>query len=1059
MESNSITAPARRDGNRSSIPAALMPDVVSRRSAGQTSRQVAAWLTHERLVPTSHGSVDRLLHRHARAEAASRLASNEAEFIAAMATDRAAFNDALNSMGALQQGVFQLAATSNAEEPSREVTTSFRIMCRQATVIDRRLRHTESALVAADRQVCLIQHRQQRIADAPTPPSAPMGCDDVPARPPDAPAEHLPMASLNSRVRRCFLLVLISVLKWTWASGVDSGPERLRTGANHRSSDLAGWVIWGGRRAPVVMLRRLLAWLATSAANAGRRFSLTAMGSRKSQGKQTVEVTAITVALMPARRHRHRLILAGLGLLVLTFAAWLRLHGTPSTGSASDDLPEVGVNGGAADLPVQHPSSAIRAVSSGQLHGVVVTSDGEPAPGADVSIQPEGAKAQVNQVLTTDAAGLFTARSLADGVYTVLATRAGLVSDRVRGIVGAGVPELELRLKLEAGASLAGTVRDATDGSTLAGCLVTTAFGQSISCDHAGRFILGPLSPGDVPLRVGAAGYAPRDVTVSLTRRTRASADVALTRGASVAGTVLDPDHKPFRGARIRSSHYALDGAPPAEVETTSDAKGRFTLDGVAPGRATFQATASGYAETAGVELLLLSGDHREGVELTLTTGGAIAGRVLTSAGQGIAGAQVQAIRLSDKAVAASTLSTNDGAYRLDGLGDGDYTVVATSNGSRGVSPNLHVKTREETNADVTLGEEFVTGRVVTSSGAPVAGAVVIVVSSMSSGQGQQATSTDGAGKFRVDGLVGAPYRVQAKAEGKGSVEVRGVAAKAQVELVLAGVGRIEGVVTDRQGHGIESFEVKLVPRDEHQAGSVEGRFRTRRLVSPDGSFSFDDVPTGKYEVRASTSGRVEAEQQAEVTADTAAHVALTLDEGVTVSGKVLLDGAPAVGCEVHPGSDSPSTDANGAFRLTGVEPDNGRVFVWARCPDGAVATGLTTVEGEQGEIVLTAKMTHDQRFDRANVDFGGVGISLRTDAGQVIAARVFEGGPAFVAGVQNGDIILSVDGWPTGGAALQDVVDRIRGPLGMPVVLGIVRPSTGAAFPAYAERDRIVAD
>src|ERR1051326_299586 len=71
---------------------------------------------------------------------------------------------------------------------------------------------------------------------------------------------------------------------------------------------------------------------------------------------------------------------------------------------------------------------------------------------------------------------------------------------------------------------------------------------------------------------------------------------------------------------------------------------------------------------------------------------------------------------------------------------------------------------------------------------------------------------------------------------------------------------------------------------------------------------------------------------------------------------------------------------------------------------------------------------------------FGGVGIEISVEEGvpQVISA--IEGTPAAAADIQPGDRIVKADGQPTVGMDLSEVVRRLRGKPGTPVVLTVAR-------------------
>lgn len=71
--------------------------------------------------------------------------------------------------------------------------------------------------------------------------------------------------------------------------------------------------------------------------------------------------------------------------------------------------------------------------------------------------------------------------------------------------------------------------------------------------------------------------------------------------------------------------------------------------------------------------------------------------------------------------------------------------------------------------------------------------------------------------------------------------------------------------------------------------------------------------------------------------------------------------------------------------------------------------------------------------------EFFGVGIEISLENGQVVVVAPIEDTPAFRAGLQPGDIILSIDGQPAQELSLQEVVSRIRGAKGTEVELGIM--------------------
>ncbi|MEO1495867.1 MAG: S41 family peptidase [Planctomycetota bacterium] len=84
---------------------------------------------------------------------------------------------------------------------------------------------------------------------------------------------------------------------------------------------------------------------------------------------------------------------------------------------------------------------------------------------------------------------------------------------------------------------------------------------------------------------------------------------------------------------------------------------------------------------------------------------------------------------------------------------------------------------------------------------------------------------------------------------------------------------------------------------------------------------------------------------------------------------------------------------------------------------------------------------------DEMRQEFGGVGVMIRVAAeppgGLVVVEPPDPSGPAFDAGVKNGDRIVAIDGHPTEGITLPEALEQLRGPIGAPVDLRLARPQS----------------
>jgi carboxyl-terminal processing protease len=86
---------------------------------------------------------------------------------------------------------------------------------------------------------------------------------------------------------------------------------------------------------------------------------------------------------------------------------------------------------------------------------------------------------------------------------------------------------------------------------------------------------------------------------------------------------------------------------------------------------------------------------------------------------------------------------------------------------------------------------------------------------------------------------------------------------------------------------------------------------------------------------------------------------------------------------------------------------------------------------------------------------YAGVGMQITVVRDTALVTRVFTGSPAALAGVQRGDRIVRVGGEPVVGMPLDQVTQRLLGPIGTPVEVDYIRHGTGAIHRSFV-RDRV---
>ncbi|HHO52832.1 MAG TPA: PDZ domain-containing protein [Deltaproteobacteria bacterium] len=90
--------------------------------------------------------------------------------------------------------------------------------------------------------------------------------------------------------------------------------------------------------------------------------------------------------------------------------------------------------------------------------------------------------------------------------------------------------------------------------------------------------------------------------------------------------------------------------------------------------------------------------------------------------------------------------------------------------------------------------------------------------------------------------------------------------------------------------------------------------------------------------------------------------------------------------------------------------------------------------------------------------EFGGLGITISMDAdgGRLIVDYPLKDTPAHAAGLQSDDHIVRIDGESTINMSLDDAVRRLRGPVGAPVVVEVMRPGVPEPIQFRVQRELI---
>ncbi|RKG88488.1 hypothetical protein D7V88_14200 [Corallococcus terminator] len=427
--------------------------------------------------------------------------------------------------------------------------------------------------------------------------------------------------------------------------------------------------------------------------------------------------------------------------------------------------------------------------------------------------------------------------------------------------------------------------REASSGTTAwrrVGEGVTDARGHVRIASGPGRYLVAVRAPAQAPLL--------REVVRPQGERLT-SLRVSLLPGQSLTGhTVVKRTQEPLPLVElILTAHtktlepWQRAEAPDEErVYVTSDARGAFRVDGLAPGTWRLEARAPGHARVVMERLLIPS----EGpLTVALRVAGVIEGFVVDAEGLPAADAEVRVDGSSDPGVTTGA----QGGFSLE-VEPGSHTLSAWRGEESGAldAPVVSIAGGVVRDARIRLGPgAWLEGRVVErSSGTPVEGASVDLRRSGGDEDVGRALS-DAEGHFRLRGLAPGSYDASVSAPGFSSIVRYGLTVGAgehfPVELMLPRTGAVEGQVRDTRGSPVAQARVsRLAPGSD--ADRVMGEARTDAT----GHYRLEGLPPGWMSLSARREGAtVGVVRSVEVGEDGAARADFTLEGTGTVEGVV----------------------------------------------------------------------------------------------------------------------------------------------------------------------------
>lgn len=561
-----------------------------------------------------------------------------------------------------------------------------------------------------------------------------------------------------------------------------------------------------------------------------------------------------------------------------------------------------------------------------EIRGRVVAKKG-PVEGT-VMVEGERRWSQSDATVAPD--GTFVIPSLTPGIYSLQYTSASVRNLTQKKEVKA--PASDVVIELPAMGELRGRVTDKATNRALPrfdvqATVATVEMGTMESYEDTDTFTL-PIGAGSATVTVRATGYLSETQQVTIGEEKPASVTFALTRGRAISGRVTTEHGLPVAHARVWVRTDDDNESPSAE----SGQDGEFEIAGAPREPVTLDALAEGFVSKS----VDVDGDTDRRVNIVLSSGRKISGRVVTSSGEPLDGAQVWATSADGEFENAHTSA--DGTFTMGGLSDARLSFRATR------SDLGEAKLDDVDPASTSIVITF----------PPSKGTGVI--------HGTVKGFADHAWTYGSVNAEGAQAMIQRDGTYRlenvraGEIDVRAFAFTSRDQISTAPVK-----VTVLANDDIEvnlAFRTDIVLRGtvtedgQPSAGravmfaSEQGFWRTK--TNENGTYEITGIEPALYRVEVQTSQRQMYTTQYQLTASATFDIAIAFAQ---IHGRVVDEtGAPQPGVTIEVSEKSITTDANGAFTISVNEAD---AYVVTATKNG-FATAVQKITDVRTPIVFT---------------------------------------------------------------------------------------------------------
>jgi hypothetical protein len=530
------------------------------------------------------------------------------------------------------------------------------------------------------------------------------------------------------------------------------------------------------------------------------------------------------------------------------------------------------------------PSDEVRIIVARQVRITGKVLDGTTAvANAYVGLRGEAIGGTIET--RTDSQGAFAFSDLPEGRYQLYAWQGALAARAVRvNRLGAG-PFEPIELRLESGAIVVGKVIDRDSSTGVVAAVELRPIGDDQAPRYArsgedGVFRIEGIPHGEWIADAFAPGYtSPGGIELEAGR---GIPELALVRGGTIEGRILDGDERPIAGATVRAlatGPNATEYSAAVDLDRLRRFSGRMSAATPLPS-ANFSSDPGFIARG---ELGVMTGP----IPPIPPPGTQAATRqaMIENATSFVSDPEP----LAGLPSASSMWTTGpDGAYRVRGLPKGKFVVLATGGGfaearSRTIAIDAG-QTIEKVDTILTPGT-IISGRITNQHGVPVVGAQVSAKPELGA---PLVAFTDLEGNYKLGPLAGT-IEIVASAYGHGDARskielppAKGITPaerKEDLGLVVADA-ILAGIVDDVAGATVAGATVEIVGNDVR-----------RGVTGNDGAFAIDMLPEGTHRLRITHPDYPPAELEAAASTGGKARARLRIPLGGAVEG-ALLDGA-----------------------------------------------------------------------------------------------------------------------------------------------------------------------